>query len=112
MAAEKHASLFANPVAEHLGLDEPNGPPAVLKQALDVFGTIREGEEQPNALYLYLLGACEKVFENELDQATFEEHMRWFFRTKVGAVSVADVRASGALTRRLPLIGVQRLHAG
>ena len=32
---------------------------------------------------LYLLDACEKVFANELDQATFEEHMRWFFRTQV-----------------------------
>ena len=85
MAAEKHASLFANPVAEHLGLDEPNGPPSVLKQALEAFGSSRDGEEQPTVLYLYLLDACEKVFENELDQATFEEHMRWFFRTKVGA---------------------------
>ena len=112
MAAEKHASLLSNPVAVHLGLDDPSGPAVVLKQAMEAFGSLSEGDEEPNVLYSYLLDACEKVFENELDQATFEEHMRWFFRTKVGAVSVADVRASGALTRRLPLIGVQRLHAG
>ena len=93
MAAEKHASLFANPVAEHLGLDEPNGPPAVLKQALEAFGSSRDGDEQPNVLYLYLLDACEKVFENELDQATFEEHMRWFFRTKVSGL----IRFGGAV---------------
>ena len=87
MAAEKHASLFANPVAEHLGLDEPNGPPAVLKQALEAFGSSRDGDEQPNVLYSYLLDACEKVFENEMDQATFDEHMLWFFRTKVSGLS-------------------------
>ena len=82
MAAEKHASLAPNPVARNLGLDEPNGPSAVLEQAIKAFGSGREGEET-NVLYLYMLDAWEKVFENELDQATFEEHMRWFFRTKV-----------------------------
>jgi paired amphipathic helix protein Sin3a len=35
---------------------------------------------------MYLLDACEKVFDNELDQATFEEHMRWFFGEKVRLV--------------------------
>ncbi len=55
----------------------------MLKQALEAFGSTRDGEEQVNVLYLYMLDACEKVFESELDQATFEEHMRWFFRTKV-----------------------------
>ncbi|CDO73182.1 hypothetical protein BN946_scf185007.g237 [Trametes cinnabarina] len=84
MAAEKHASLLPNPIAVELGLDEPNGPSVVLQQAMEAFGgsgTAAAGEE-PNVLYAYLLDACEKVFENELDQATFEEHMRWFFRTK------------------------------
>jgi len=52
----------------------------VLKQAAETFG---RGQTEENVLYLYLLDACEKVFENELDQATFEEHMRWFFGTKV-----------------------------
>ncbi|KAI0718857.1 hypothetical protein C8T65DRAFT_637162 [Cerioporus squamosus] len=103
MAAEKHASLFANPVAEHLGLDEPNGPPAVLKQALEAFGSSRDGEEQPNVLYLYLLDACEKVFENELDQATFEEHMRWFFRTKAYNVFTLD-RVIGAIVKQVQTV--------
>jgi hypothetical protein len=43
-------------------------------------------EEMPgraNVVYMYLLEKCEKVFSNEMDQATFEEHMRWFFGTKV-----------------------------
>ena len=82
MAREKHASLLANPVAVHLGLDEPNGPSVVLAQAIEAVGQ-STSEEPTNVIYEYLLEACEKVFANELDQATFEEHMRWFFRTKV-----------------------------
>lgn len=82
MAAEKHASLLANPVAVQLGLDEPNGPSVILSQAAEAIGAASPGET-PNVLYMYLLDACEKVFENELDQATFEEHMRWFFGTQV-----------------------------
>jgi paired amphipathic helix protein Sin3a len=81
MAREKHASLFANPVAVELGLDEPNGPSVVLAQAIESVGDTAGGS--PNVLYMYFLDACEKVFANELDQSTFEEHMRWFFRTKV-----------------------------
>ena len=46
------------------------------------------GEEEPNILYVYFLDACEKTFANEMDQATFEEHMRWFFRTKVRLLSL------------------------
>jgi len=52
----------------------------VLKQAAETFG---RGQPDENVLYSYLLDACEKVFEGELDQANFEEHMRWFFGTKV-----------------------------
>lgn len=86
LAAQKHASLLANPVAVDVGLDEPNGPPTVLAQIIEAFGESRSGEE-PNVLYLYLLDACEKLFDSEMDQATFEEHMRWFFSTKVAAVA-------------------------
>ncbi|KAI0347668.1 hypothetical protein BDW22DRAFT_1319555 [Trametopsis cervina] len=78
LAKEKHASLLANPVAIELGLDEPNGPSVILAQAIEAIG--ENAGEDTNVLYIYLLEACEKVFANELDQATFEEHMRWFFR--------------------------------
>lgn len=85
LAVQKHSSLLANPVAVELGLDEPNGPSAILSQAVEAVGEVTMGEA-PNVLYLYLLDECEKLFDNELDQATFEEHMRWFFGTKVIAV--------------------------
>ena len=82
-AMQKHSSLLANPVAVQLGLDEPNGPAAVLAQAVEAVGDGRTRDQPTNVLYMYLLDACEKTFGDELDQATFEEHMRWFFRTKV-----------------------------
>lgn len=88
MAREKHKALLANPVAIALGLDEPNGPSVVLGQALEAVG--ESSGEHPNVLYIYFLDACEKVFANELDQATFEEHMRWFFRTKAYYVFTID----------------------
>lgn len=81
MAAVNHEPLMANPVAVQLGLDEPVGPPGVLAQAIESLGSQAHGGS--NVLYMYLLDACEKVFDNELDQTTFEEHMRWFFGTKV-----------------------------
>ena len=85
LAAGDHMELASNPVAAQLGLDEPLGPPGVLRQATETFG---RGQSDGNVLYLYLLDACEKVFENELDQATFEEHMRWFFGTKVSPAGI------------------------
>lgn len=83
LAKGKHAFLKPNPVAVQLGLDDPSGPSVVLAQAIEAVGNPSASGDEPNVLYMYLLEACEKVFENELDQATFEEHMRWFFGSKV-----------------------------
>ena len=60
----------------HLDSLETRHPPAFAKPPH--LRPIKEGLRA-------LLDACEKVFESELDQAVFEEHMRWFFRTKVSA---------------------------
>lgn len=129
-AAQNHAPLLPNPVAVQLGLDEANGPSAVLAQAMEALGGGGGGggggpsgsgtqtDARPpggsnddgtsataaasailpaptNVLYMYLLDACEKVFDGEMDQATFEEHMRWFFGTKVRALMFLDACASG-----------------
>ena len=117
MAKEKHASLRSNPVAVALGLDEPNGPSVILEQAIDalgrgggsgvgVGGARADGSGEVNVLYMYLLDACEKVFDNELDQATFEEHMRWFFGTKVRSCRITFVYAS-FLSFELGWLGMQ-----
>lgn len=45
-------------------------------------------QDRPEAhFYGYLLDACEKLFEGEMDQAMFEENTRFLFGTKVRAVS-------------------------
>ena len=80
-AAQKHAPLLSNPVAVDLGLDDPNGPSSVLAQTMDIIG--KPAAENANLVYMYLLSACDKFFDNELDLATFEEHMHWFFGNKV-----------------------------
>lgn len=76
LAAENYASMEPNPVAVQLGLDDAVGPTPVLEQA-------RAGSE-PQAVYAYLLEALDKLFDGEMEQATFEEHMRWFFGNSVG----------------------------
>lgn len=68
-------------MAVDLGLDDPNGPATVLAQTIEHLG--KSLADDTNVVYLYLLTACEKFFDHELDQGTFEEHMRWFFGTKV-----------------------------
>ena len=108
-ARQKFQHLVANPIAVELGMDDPQGPSSVQEQIL----RDRGAEDSEEALYQYMLEACEKLFMNELDQATFEEHMRWFFGTKV----------SGRLRRSWPrhavipdhlfrLAGVFALHRG
>ncbi|RDB29628.1 Paired amphipathic helix protein pst1 [Hypsizygus marmoreus] len=88
-AAEKHANLLANRVAVELGLDEPNGPSVVLEQTMEVLGD-RGASDNANVVYMYLLNACEKFFDSEMDLATFEEHMRWFFGTKAYLLFTLD----------------------
>ncbi|KIK70594.1 hypothetical protein GYMLUDRAFT_65815 [Collybiopsis luxurians FD-317 M1] len=78
LSAKSHAQLLSNPVAVQLGLDDPNGPASVLAQA-QAMSQLSGGT---NVVYMYLLDACEKVFAGELDQVSFEEHMRWFFGNK------------------------------
>jgi paired amphipathic helix protein Sin3a len=77
-----------NPIAAFLGLDDPNGGPAtLLTQAQEAIRKARPLGASPdtevNVVYTYFIDACEKWFNNELDPATFEEHMRWFFGNSV-----------------------------
>ena len=94
-AAENFKSLLANPVAVQLGLDEPNGPPALLAQTREALAE-RGISDERDMMYMYLLDAAEKSFSNDkrtqdkdsLDNATFDEHMRWFFGFKVRLVKL------------------------
>ncbi|KAJ7185593.1 histone deacetylase complex, SIN3 component [Mycena filopes] len=105
LAEEKHASLLVNPVAAALGLDDPAGPPIVLAQTVQPLGAAKDapGSPPPNVVYMYLLDACEKVFDNELDQTTFEEHMRWFFGEKAYHLFTMD-KLIAALVKQVQTI--------
>ncbi|KAH9964149.1 hypothetical protein BC827DRAFT_1356668 [Russula dissimulans] len=85
-ARQKFRHLLANPIAVELGMDDPQGPSSVQEQIL----RDRGAEDNEEALYHYMLEACEKLFMNELDQATFEEQMRWFFGTKAFLLYTVD----------------------
>jgi len=83
LAESKHASLRANEIAADLGLVDPSGPSVVLESIEAMSERAPQENGKPNVVYMYLLNACEKLFDGDMDQATFEEHMRWFFGTKV-----------------------------
>ncbi|KAF8846145.1 hypothetical protein BDN67DRAFT_986507 [Paxillus ammoniavirescens] len=74
--SENLSPMHCNPIAVELGLDDPNGPGAVLRQAMEGLG---RPNSTPDLVYMYFLDACEKLFDNELEVGLFEEHMRWFF---------------------------------
>jgi hypothetical protein len=88
-------------------MDDSQGPSSVLEQIL----RDRTTEDNEEALYQYMLEACEKLFMNELDQATFEEHMRWFFGTKVCSRRLTGDQPQ-AMSLTLMRAGVPALHRG
>ncbi|KAJ7056613.1 histone deacetylase complex, SIN3 component, partial [Mycena amicta] len=105
LAAEQHASLIVNHTAAALGLDDPAGPPVVLAQTvLPLAASQPPGSPEPaNVVYMYLLHACEKVFDNDLDQLTFEEHLRWFFGDKAYHLFTLD-KVIAALVKQVQQI--------
>lgn len=95
MRTPADASVYlVNPVAEDLGLVDSTGPGAVLAIAAHPHGPDSSAGSSANAsvgraeahFYDYLLDACEKLFEGEVEQATFEENMRFLFGTKVSGI--------------------------
>ncbi|KAH7923892.1 hypothetical protein BV22DRAFT_1035800 [Leucogyrophana mollusca] len=94
--------LHVNPIAVELGLDDPNGPCAVLALAKEALGDPPSSDET-KLTYMYLLDACEKVFDNELDQGVFEEHMRWFFGNKAYHLFTLD-KLIAALVKQIQTI--------
>lgn len=104
LASEKHGSLRPNSIAIELGLDDPNGPSAILAQAKENVAA----DGSTNLAYAYLLDAWEKVCDGEIEQATFEEHMRWFFSNKVGVYNLfADL-----FSLEVNMSGLPRLYLG
>ena len=98
--------MDSNPIAVELGLDDPNGPGAILRQATEALGEQRP-DSIPDLVYMYFIDACEKFFDGELEVVLFEEHMRWFFGNQVGdSRTNVQTRAENGDT------GLPALHVG
>jgi paired amphipathic helix protein Sin3a len=70
LSAQK--AQLINPLAVELGLNDVGGPSPLLT----------EGVNPSTHFYEHLLDLCEKLFDNEIDQAFFEETMRHMFGTQ------------------------------
>ncbi|CDZ97936.1 Histone deacetylase complex, SIN3 component [Phaffia rhodozyma] len=71
-STQEPPSSLVNPLAIELGLNDAGGPAPALM----------EGSNPPAQFYEHLLDLCEKLFDNEIDQAGFEENMRHMYGTK------------------------------
>lgn len=71
-ASDTPSSSLVNPLAVKLGLNDAGGPSPALM----------EGANPAAHFYEHLLDLCEKLFDNEIDQAGFEENMRHMYGTK------------------------------
>lgn len=69
-----------NPVAIKLGLAEPES---------QNFG-VENGENPARHYYDHLLALCERLFDQEIDQATFEETLRLMFSNKAYIMFTVD----------------------
>ncbi|GMK60011.1 hypothetical protein CspeluHIS016_0902280 [Cutaneotrichosporon spelunceum] len=78
LAAQKKQPI--NPVAIKLGLAEPE---------TQNFG-IENGENPARHYYDHLLALCERLFDQEIDQATFEETLRLMFNNKAYIMFTVD----------------------
>lgn len=79
-----------NPVAIRLGLAEPD---------TNYYG-IESGENPAQYYYQHLLGMTERLFEGEVDAATFEETLRLMFGTKAYIMFTLD-RLVGAIMKQV-----------
>jgi paired amphipathic helix protein Sin3a len=93
LAAEGPSSHTANPSATESGIQTmPDGTsvPENAGNAADYF-------------YGHLLESCEKLFDNVIDQATFEDTVRFMFGMKAYNVFTLD-KVIGALIKQVRLI--------
>ena len=78
------AKLSSDPSSSYL--QTPAAADLALLDVPPVDATVTELQRQSNPaahFYDYLLEMCEKLFDNEIDQQTFEDVVRYMFGTKV-----------------------------
>lgn len=79
-----------NPIAIKLGLAEPD---------TQYFG-IEAGDNPAQHYYGHLLSMAERLFENEVDMATYEETLRLMFGTKAYTMFTLD-RVVAAIVKQV-----------
>lgn len=82
-----------NPVAVELGLSDPAAAPFL--------------ESNPNPIahfYGHLLDQCEKLFDNEVDAATFEETIRYMYGTQAYPAFTLDKVIAGLVKQVISII--------
>ncbi|KAH7914733.1 hypothetical protein BJ138DRAFT_1170371 [Hygrophoropsis aurantiaca] len=89
-----------NPIAVELGLDDPSGPSTIFALTKEALG---DPDDDRKLVYMYLLEACEKLFDNELEQGVFEEQMRWFFGSKAYHLFTID-KVIAALVKQIQIV--------
>ena len=96
LAAE--GSHVANPVALDVGMQTMPDGTAVPENAMNAAGYF----------YGHLLESCEKLFDNVIDQAMFEDTVRFMFGMKAYNVFTLD-KVIGALIKQVGLLWVSAL---
>ncbi|EPQ28644.1 uncharacterized protein PFL1_03947 [Pseudozyma flocculosa PF-1] len=107
MAAKEPVRHKINPIAVELGLqDGASGPAAVVGATANAssLGPVAPTNEEagltlhPSRYYDTLLDMCEKLFDGDIDQATFEESARYMYGIDAYVVFTLD-KAIGALVK-------------
>ncbi|KAN0061779.1 hypothetical protein ACQY0O_005772 [Thecaphora frezii] len=107
MAAREPLRSKINPIAVELGLqDGASGPAAVVGATANAssLGPVASTNEEagltlhPSRYYDTLLDMCEKLFDGDIDQATFEESVRYMYGIEGYIVFTLD-KVIGALVK-------------
>lgn len=106
MAAKQPIRSKINPIAIELGQDVANGPATVVGATANAshLGPVASTNEEaglilhPSRYYDTLLDMCEKLFDGDIDQATFEESIRYMYGIEGYLVFTLD-KVIGALVK-------------
>ena len=89
-------------LAAHIANERPeqhkNSPLAGRLGLLAGFPRIPERATHAAHFYDLLLESCEKLFDNELEQAAFEDQLRYMFGIQVSDITVGDLTAANGTT--------------
>ncbi|KAH8116164.1 hypothetical protein DFH11DRAFT_1832383 [Phellopilus nigrolimitatus] len=93
LASDPSSPYLANPVSSDLALLDKEAPDRRLGELLQ--------RPSPAAhFYEYLLESCERLFDNQIDQQTFEEMTRYMFGTKAYIMFTVD-KVIGAIIKQV-----------